>query len=352
MKDPALLEISDRQVLSAFAAIMLGSSPLDPSPDAIAIVTMASKVAAPRPKRPGDVEATRVLRSIYMLSRDHPSSGLPSDGSDPGSRGLRWAVLDAVLRLRHRQRAALALRCVLLLPTGGVARVLGVSKTRSAEIVEAAAARVVAALGRRTDVGRHLRAIGTMIRTTAPEPAAVVASEPRSVFKLLISPITEAPASCGRLGPAASPPAARPVYNVRTPSSGEPAPALPQPVPIAPKPRRIGLAIAACVAALTFLGAFAPAALLRPSSRLPVAVVPIAPIVEEASSTPATPAVSFSVVVRAGDTLSAISRRLLGDANRWVQIWRANSGRLMADGSRFLDPDLIQPGWRLRLPRR
>ncbi|MGH2786256.1 MAG: hypothetical protein ACRDJ1_13425 [Actinomycetota bacterium] len=348
MKDPALLEISDHHVLSAFAAIMLGSSPFVPSPDAAAVATMASRVVAPRPARPGDVEATRALRSIYMLTREH---GDAAPASEPPV-ALRWAVLNAVLRLRHRQRAALALRYVLALPPGAVGRVLGVSNARAAEIVDAGNARVVRALGRRADVGRHLRAIGATIRTHAAEPATRRTSEPRSVFKLLISTVAEAPAVRGRLGPATSAERARPVYNVRLPATPEPAPAVQDPAPAGTKPRRIGLAIAACVAALTFLGAFAPAALLRPSSRLPIAVVPVAPAIAEAGAAARAPAVSFTVVVRKGDSLSAIARRVLGDEFRWVEIWRRNAGRLMGDGLRFLDPDLILPGWKLRLPAR
>ena len=62
-------------------------------------------------------------------------------------------------------------------------------------------------------------------------------------------------------------------------------------------------------------------------------------------------AVARAVVrVARGDSLWAIAGRSLKDPLRWREIWRLNHGRVMADGRRFTDPDLILPGWRLRLP--
>ena len=48
------------------------------------------------------------------------------------------------------------------------------------------------------------------------------------------------------------------------------------------------------------------------------------------------------VVVR-GDSLSKISKTFYGNANSWKRIFEAN--RDVID-----DPDMIQPGWRLRIP--
>ena len=44
-----------------------------------------------------------------------------------------------------------------------------------------------------------------------------------------------------------------------------------------------------------------------------------------------------------GDTLSAISKKHYGSANRWQEIFNANRDQLD-------DPDLIQPGQVLRIP--
>jgi len=56
-------------------------------------------------------------------------------------------------------------------------------------------------------------------------------------------------------------------------------------------------------------------------------------------------------VVQRGDTLSAIARRHLGDANRWPEICRLNWHRHWPKvGGTLRDCDLIYPGWDLRLP--
>jgi len=54
--------------------------------------------------------------------------------------------------------------------------------------------------------------------------------------------------------------------------------------------------------------------------------------------------------VRPDDSLWRIAESLLGDGFRWTEIWELNQGRVMSDGRRFTDPDLIQPGWILELP--
>ena len=48
-------------------------------------------------------------------------------------------------------------------------------------------------------------------------------------------------------------------------------------------------------------------------------------------------------VVQGGDSLSKISRKFYGDANSWKRIFEANRDLVK-------NPDLIQPGWRLRIP--
>ena len=47
--------------------------------------------------------------------------------------------------------------------------------------------------------------------------------------------------------------------------------------------------------------------------------------------------------VEKGDSLSAISKKLYGNANRWQEIFEANRDQLD-------DPDLIHPGQTLRIP--
>jgi DNA-binding SARP family transcriptional activator/LysM repeat protein len=82
--------------------------------------------------------------------------------------------------------------------------------------------------------------------------------------------------------------------------------------------------------------------LVAVSSPAPVAVVPTALQPETATRTEYT--------VRPGDWLSTIARDELGDVGRYPEIARLNMGRPQADGRALKDPDLIRPGWKLRLP--
>ncbi|MEV4515637.1 BTAD domain-containing putative transcriptional regulator [Dactylosporangium sp. NPDC049525] len=58
-----------------------------------------------------------------------------------------------------------------------------------------------------------------------------------------------------------------------------------------------------------------------------------------------------SYTVRRGDTLARIAARQIGDANRWPEIFTLNRGVYFDRvGGTFTNPDLIYPGWTLRLP--
>ena len=56
------------------------------------------------------------------------------------------------------------------------------------------------------------------------------------------------------------------------------------------------------------------------------------------------------VEVRPGDTLSALAGRYLGDPARYPELYKNNTGAVQPDGHMLDDPDLIRPGWLLRLP--
>ncbi|MCI0689950.1 MAG: LysM peptidoglycan-binding domain-containing protein [Sporichthyaceae bacterium] len=64
--------------------------------------------------------------------------------------------------------------------------------------------------------------------------------------------------------------------------------------------------------------------------------------------TAATPAMTYTV--QPGDTLSGIAHRVLGDAAMTAALFDLNRGRPQPDGRTLTDPDLIHPGWLLRLP--
>jgi nucleoid-associated protein YgaU len=53
--------------------------------------------------------------------------------------------------------------------------------------------------------------------------------------------------------------------------------------------------------------------------------------------------VERTITVQAGDSLSKIAKRELGDANKWHAIYEANKDRIK-------NPDLIHPGDVLKLP--
>ncbi len=55
------------------------------------------------------------------------------------------------------------------------------------------------------------------------------------------------------------------------------------------------------------------------------------------------------VVVKPGDSLWLLAEKHLGDALRWEDIFDLNTGPLPGGGT-LRDPNLIHPGWRLRLP--
>jgi nucleoid-associated protein YgaU len=62
------------------------------------------------------------------------------------------------------------------------------------------------------------------------------------------------------------------------------------------------------------------------------------------------PAPSARVKVTAGDDLWSIAQEHLDDGERWREIHAGNRGRRQPDGGRLADPDVIRPGWVLRLP--
>ncbi len=63
---------------------------------------------------------------------------------------------------------------------------------------------------------------------------------------------------------------------------------------------------------------------------------------------PAASAATYSV--RPGDTLWRIADDRLGDGADWTMLAALNLGRDMGGGARFVDPDHLRAGWRLRLP--
>lgn len=55
------------------------------------------------------------------------------------------------------------------------------------------------------------------------------------------------------------------------------------------------------------------------------------------------PAEEVIYVVKKGDNLSKIAKEVYGNAGRWKEIYKANKDQIK-------DPNLIRPGWKLRIP--
>ena len=114
---------------------------------------------------------------------------------------------------------------------------------------------------------------------------------------------------------------------------------------------RIAARIAIGVLALTSIGA--PLALSSDagaSAPVPSAHVRIGLPAAQTSRSSEPTAARTTHTVQPGETLWRIADERLGDGADWTAIAALNLGRAMAAGTRFVDPDQIRAGWRLRLP--
>ena len=75
-----------------------------------------------------------------------------------------------------------------------------------------------------------------------------------------------------------------------------------------------------------------------------VADIKVAPGVHTPSPAPAQPEAARTHTVQAGDTLSGIAKKYLGNANDYMEIFNANRDQLS-------DPDKIKPGQVLKIPQ-
>ena len=83
---------------------------------------------------------------------------------------------------------------------------------------------------------------------------------------------------------------------------------------------------------------------ISPVSSAPSANSPVVSATSVSTNTVSTNTVATYTVV-SGDCLSTIALRFYGDEGAWNEIWAANANRMMADGMRFVDPNLIYAGW-------
>lgn len=59
---------------------------------------------------------------------------------------------------------------------------------------------------------------------------------------------------------------------------------------------------------------------------------------------------AHAYTVQPNDTLSDIAHDELGDADRWPEIYRASTGITQPGGAHLADPDVIDVGWKLKIP--
>jgi LysM repeat protein/DNA-binding SARP family transcriptional activator len=71
---------------------------------------------------------------------------------------------------------------------------------------------------------------------------------------------------------------------------------------------------------------------------------------EPAAGNELAPVVESNYTVRPGDTLWGIAEQHVGDPRRYREIYQLNAGRTQDVGGHLADPDVLIPGWVLRLP--
>ncbi len=118
---------------------------------------------------------------------------------------------------------------------------------------------------------------------------------------------------------------------------------------------RLAARIALGILTLTSVGA--PLVLTSPAGAEAVSGAHVAAATHQVDTAPTRFAVDevdpFALaihLVRPGESLWSIANGRSGDGADWTSIAALNLGADMPDGARFVDPDHIQAGWRLRLP--
>lgn len=71
----------------------------------------------------------------------------------------------------------------------------------------------------------------------------------------------------------------------------------------------------------------------------------------DASHTERKPVPPDTYVVRPGDSLSQIAQHELGSAGLTHELYQVNEGHVMTGGGALTNPDVIRPGWTLKLPQ-
>jgi len=104
---------------------------------------------------------------------------------------------------------------------------------------------------------------------------------------------------------------------------------------------------------------------MPPASALPTTPAPSTPLVAQQeqptgpetapTATPTTAELAEQardavITVTNGDSAWSLAEQHLGDGMRWRELWEANRSVVQPDGRTWADPQVIRPGWELRLP--
>lgn len=183
--------------LRFFAAALLGRTPDDLPLGVRALIGWSAAevqrhIAYGRAS-PTDSELALGLRLLYqMLKAEAAATRVAAGDTQP--------VLAAIMRLRHRQRAALLLKYGVGVKDAQAARALGVRPSEYPRIIAGAKTALTKAMARPVDVARALRKAGREPPApTLPTVEAVpdnVTALPRAVMRTLLGPVPEsAPAT-------------------------------------------------------------------------------------------------------------------------------------------------------------
>jgi hypothetical protein len=358
-----------RGILHVFAATLL-CAPTEPISAEIDALVRSADAEATRMAEGGRTELAHrdrtAFRLVYRALRDRAARVRPGEiVSEP-----RWMrVVSALSWLRHRQRAALILDAMTPLTVADIAEVTNVSEHEAERIIATAVASVARALGHPTDVvnglreaAKHLRSTEAIVSTPPAEPAF-----PRRVVRLLL----EKPSARAPEPPTFAPELAlgrdmSPVDELLARSESEepditfaaptpPKPPVPIPMGASRRDRKVARDGLVALGALVLV-IFALLPMSSNAVRSPIHH-PSSPVVQGLTITraprqaaPVNVVAAPAVRVVRGDSLWAIAQRRLHDPLRWREIWRLNRGTLMSTGQRFTDPNLIRPGWVLKIP--
>jgi len=353
--------------LHLFAATLL-CRPLQPLDADVDALVRSAEVEAERMASGGRVNVAHrdraAFRLVYRALRDRAARVRPGEiVSEP-----RWMrAVSALSWLRHRQRAVLILDAMTPLSVADIGEVVNVSENEAERIIASAVASVARALGRPTDVRQDLAQVVNNLHSTEEiAPAAIDPALPRRIVRLdeesAPPRVPEPPTFKPELAVAAD---LTPVDVLLTRSESEepditfaaptpPKPPIPMPEGLPRRERKVardglvalGALVVVIFALLPVSSKAVHAPVHHPSSAVVQGVTKVAP----AAPTKVLAAKPVVHVVR-GDSLWVIAQRMLHDPMRWREIWRLNRGKLMSMGQRFTDPNLIRPGWVLKIPR-